>query len=179
MTLALRLTIRLSDAPAQRQTKMLYPDHRPPPWLTEDAIPRSLEPIVRCPRGAPNETGSHVLAARIDPKSTVSKACRDITTTLPKNPAQPTRAEAKRGVRKAWTCARTKALKETTRIEEALLEIDIGADIRYCGLSTALDQGHLTIRLSRHCRANRPTIIRVSKPTKVFKTGVSKATNVV
>jgi hypothetical protein len=26
---------------------MLYPDHRFPPWLTEAAPPRSLEPIVR------------------------------------------------------------------------------------------------------------------------------------
>jgi hypothetical protein len=127
---------------------MLYPDHRSTPWLTEGATPRSLEPIVRCPRGALNGTGPHVLAARIDPKSTVSKACRDITTALPPNLAQPTRAEARRGVRTTRTCARTKVLNETTWIEEALLEIDIGADIRYCGLGTALDQGHLTMRLS-------------------------------
>jgi len=33
-----RLTMRLSDAGLhQRQTKVLYPDHQPPPWLTEDA----------------------------------------------------------------------------------------------------------------------------------------------
>jgi hypothetical protein len=32
------LTMRLSDAGLhQRQTKALYPNHRPPPWLTEDA----------------------------------------------------------------------------------------------------------------------------------------------
>jgi hypothetical protein len=32
------LTMRLSDAGLrQRQTKPLYPNHRPPPWLTEDA----------------------------------------------------------------------------------------------------------------------------------------------
>jgi len=42
------LTMRLSDAGLhQRQTKALYPNHRLPPWLTEDAAPRSLEPIVR------------------------------------------------------------------------------------------------------------------------------------
>src|ERR1700733_9105523 len=33
-----RLTIRLSDAGLhQRQTKTLYPNHHPPPWLTEGA----------------------------------------------------------------------------------------------------------------------------------------------
>jgi hypothetical protein len=33
-----RLTIRLSDAGLhQRQMKVLYPNHRFPPWLTEDA----------------------------------------------------------------------------------------------------------------------------------------------
>ena len=32
------LTMRLSDAGLhQRQTKTLYPNHRLPPWLTEDA----------------------------------------------------------------------------------------------------------------------------------------------
>ena len=42
--------MRLSDAGLrQRQTKLLYLNHRPPPWLTEDATPRSLEPIVRRP----------------------------------------------------------------------------------------------------------------------------------
>jgi hypothetical protein len=30
-----------------RETKLLYPNHRSPPGLTEDAAPRSLEPIVR------------------------------------------------------------------------------------------------------------------------------------
>jgi hypothetical protein len=43
--------MRLSDAGLrQRQTKALYPNHRLPPWPTEDAAPRSLEPIVRCLR---------------------------------------------------------------------------------------------------------------------------------
>jgi hypothetical protein len=43
-----RLTMRLSDAGFhQRQTKTLYPDHRLPPRLNEDATPRSLQPIVR------------------------------------------------------------------------------------------------------------------------------------
>jgi hypothetical protein len=42
------LTMRLSDAGMRRrQTKLIYPNHRLPPWLTEDATPRSLEPIVR------------------------------------------------------------------------------------------------------------------------------------
>jgi hypothetical protein len=32
------LTMRLSDAGLrQRQTKLIYPNHRLPPWLTEDA----------------------------------------------------------------------------------------------------------------------------------------------
>jgi hypothetical protein len=43
-----RLTMRLSDAGLRRwPTKLIYPNHRLPPWLTEDATPRSLEPIVR------------------------------------------------------------------------------------------------------------------------------------
>jgi hypothetical protein len=29
--------MRLSDADARRETKVLDPDHRLPPWLTEDA----------------------------------------------------------------------------------------------------------------------------------------------
>jgi hypothetical protein len=42
------LTMRLSDAGMRgRKTELIYLDHRFPPWLTEDAIPRSLEPIVR------------------------------------------------------------------------------------------------------------------------------------
>jgi hypothetical protein len=40
--------MRLRDAGLrQRRTKALYPNHRLPPWPTEDAAPRSLEPIVR------------------------------------------------------------------------------------------------------------------------------------
>ena len=40
--------MRLSDAGLRRhQTKLPYPNHRLPPWLTEDAAPLSLEPIVR------------------------------------------------------------------------------------------------------------------------------------
>src|SRR5450631_1079564 len=35
-----RLTIRLSDARLRRRkTKLIYPDHRPTPWLTEDDTP--------------------------------------------------------------------------------------------------------------------------------------------
>jgi hypothetical protein len=29
--------MKLNDARARRQTKLLYPNHRSPPWLTEDA----------------------------------------------------------------------------------------------------------------------------------------------
>jgi hypothetical protein len=39
--------MRLSDAGARRQTKLIYPNHRLPPCPTEGAAPRSLEPIVR------------------------------------------------------------------------------------------------------------------------------------
>src|ERR1700760_2754618 len=47
-TFARHLTIRLSDAGLrQRQTEALDPDHPFPPWLTEGATPRSLEPLVR------------------------------------------------------------------------------------------------------------------------------------
>jgi len=43
--------MRLSDAGLRRhRTKLIYPNHRPAPWLTQDATPRSLEPIVRHPR---------------------------------------------------------------------------------------------------------------------------------
>jgi hypothetical protein len=43
-----RLTMRLSDAGLRsRQTKLIYPDHRPSPWLIEVSAPRSLQPIVR------------------------------------------------------------------------------------------------------------------------------------
>ena len=37
-----QLTIRLSDAGLrQRQTELIYPNHRPPPWPTEDASSRA------------------------------------------------------------------------------------------------------------------------------------------
>jgi hypothetical protein len=40
--------MRLSDAGLRRrETELLYLNHRLPPWLTEDAATRSLEPIVR------------------------------------------------------------------------------------------------------------------------------------
>jgi len=39
--------MRLSDAGLRRRpTKLIYLNHRLPPWLTEVAAPRSLEPIV-------------------------------------------------------------------------------------------------------------------------------------
>src|SRR5258706_12007599 len=42
------ITIRLSVAGLRcRPTKLIYPDHPSPPWLTEEAAPPSLEPIVR------------------------------------------------------------------------------------------------------------------------------------
>jgi hypothetical protein len=42
--------MRLSDAGLRRpETKLIYPSHRLPPWPTEDATPRSLQPIVRRP----------------------------------------------------------------------------------------------------------------------------------
>jgi hypothetical protein len=43
--------MRLSDAGLRHcQTKLLYRNHRLPPWLTETLLPRSLEPIVRFPQ---------------------------------------------------------------------------------------------------------------------------------
>jgi hypothetical protein len=40
--------MRLSDAGLRRRTtKLIYPGHRPSPYLTEVAAPRSLGPIVR------------------------------------------------------------------------------------------------------------------------------------
>ena len=40
--------MRLSDAQVREyKTELLYPNHRPTPWPTEDDTPRSLEPIVR------------------------------------------------------------------------------------------------------------------------------------
>jgi hypothetical protein len=32
---------------SSRQTKLIHPNHRLPPWLNEDTAPRSLEPMVR------------------------------------------------------------------------------------------------------------------------------------
>jgi len=50
------LAMRLSEARLRRcQTKMLYTNHRLPPWLTEDATPRSLEPLVSWLRAIPRE----------------------------------------------------------------------------------------------------------------------------
>jgi hypothetical protein len=48
MRVTCRLTMRLNDARLRRQQpKLIYPNHGLPPWLTEDATLRSLEPIVR------------------------------------------------------------------------------------------------------------------------------------
>ena len=42
------LTMRLSDTRLRRRkTKLLYTNHRFPPWPNGDDTPRSLEPIVR------------------------------------------------------------------------------------------------------------------------------------
>jgi hypothetical protein len=50
-------TMRLSDARLHcRPTKLIYPDHRPPPWPTKGATTRSLEPIVRMHRPEPVAT---------------------------------------------------------------------------------------------------------------------------
>jgi len=47
--LASRLTIRLSDAGLRsRTTKLIYPNHRSPPWLTEVAIPRDRSNRLLC-----------------------------------------------------------------------------------------------------------------------------------
>ncbi len=40
------LTMRLSDAGARGQTKLIYPNHRPPSLAPRRRDPRSLEPIV-------------------------------------------------------------------------------------------------------------------------------------
>jgi hypothetical protein len=41
------LTMRLSDAGLRRHpTKLIYPNHRLPPWFIEDAAPRSLELLL-------------------------------------------------------------------------------------------------------------------------------------
>jgi hypothetical protein len=48
-----RLTMRLSDAGMRRpKTKLIYYNHKPSPWLTEDAPPRSLELMVRSARAS-------------------------------------------------------------------------------------------------------------------------------
>src|ERR1700722_2444092 len=63
------LTIRLSDARLRnRQTKMLFPDHRLPPWLTEDAprdrSNRLLDIRAATPHpGVPWDCGSPLEAA--------------------------------------------------------------------------------------------------------------------
>jgi hypothetical protein len=50
--------MRLSDARLRRrQTKLLYPNHRSPPWLTEAATPgdrsnRSLDRLAKLNRSA-------------------------------------------------------------------------------------------------------------------------------
>jgi len=39
--------MRLSDAGLRRpKTKLIYPNHRLPPWLTEDNTPRSLQLLL-------------------------------------------------------------------------------------------------------------------------------------
>jgi hypothetical protein len=42
------LTIRLSDAGLRCPTKLIYPNHRSPPWLTEVAIPRDRSNRLLC-----------------------------------------------------------------------------------------------------------------------------------
>ena len=51
--LSMHLTIRLSDAGMRYwQTKLLYPNHRSPPWLTEDATRDRSNRLLDC-RAAP------------------------------------------------------------------------------------------------------------------------------
>src|SRR5258708_5088786 len=64
-----RLTIRLSDARLRRrQTELVYPNHRPTPWLIEDVASRSLEPIVR--RYARDFSTQPILNTYRDPPTT-------------------------------------------------------------------------------------------------------------
>jgi hypothetical protein len=59
------MRLRLSDAGLRcRQTKLLYPNHRLPSWLSEDVTPRSLELLDsvsfaerrdKCPKSNRNE----------------------------------------------------------------------------------------------------------------------------
>ncbi len=58
----LHLTMRLSDAEVRpRQTEMLDPNHRPPPWLTEDATRdrsnRLLDALPRAIKGRESSDG--------------------------------------------------------------------------------------------------------------------------
>jgi len=63
--------MRLSDARLRRrETKLIYPDHRPTPWPSEVVAPRSLEPIVRCAlEGPAHHLYYSVLAMRLAPRT--------------------------------------------------------------------------------------------------------------
>jgi hypothetical protein len=64
-----RLTMRLSDAGLRcRQTKLIDPDHRLPPWLTEDAT---------------RDRSNRLLDACADIRSTTARACDLDNRTLP------------------------------------------------------------------------------------------------
>jgi hypothetical protein len=59
--------MRLSDAGMrQRKSKAVYPNHRPTPWLTEDADPRSLEPIVRFQIALPSKQLLQLFARELE-----------------------------------------------------------------------------------------------------------------
>jgi hypothetical protein len=85
--------MRLNDAGLhQRQPKAVYPDHRPTPWRTEDAAPRSFEPIVRSQvlrtAIAQNTTADTSPATRKNGASR-SAPCRPVATENPKKPKAP------------------------------------------------------------------------------------------
>src|ERR1700679_416452 len=61
------LTMRLSDAGVRRsRTKLIYPNHRPPPWLTEDASPRDRSNRLLGSSSAPYSGDPPFASANLD-----------------------------------------------------------------------------------------------------------------
>src|SRR5665213_44546 len=59
--------MRLSDAGLRRHpTKLLYPNHRPPPWLTEDASPRDRSNRLLGSSSAPYSGDPPFASANLD-----------------------------------------------------------------------------------------------------------------
>src|SRR6202035_1526713 len=59
--------MRLSDAGLRcRQTKVLYPDHRLPPWLTEDAT-RDRSNRLLCVPNSQGDMAKYCIATDINP----------------------------------------------------------------------------------------------------------------